>query len=293
MARIAVLGLGTMGLPIAQNLRAKGHEVAGFDLNEKACAAFGDGQIPSPQAVAGVDVILSMLPEGKHVTNAYDEVVLAGADAGTLLIDCSTINVETTRALAKKAAEKGFAMVDAPVSGGPEAAGEGALSLMVGGTKDAFARAESILRDLGPKITHFGDAGSGQAAKACHNMICGITSMAVTEGFALADALGLDLDKFFALCSGAAAQSWTLQNRCPIPGVAPDAPSSHNFAPGFAAALMAKDLRLAQAAAASSGQETPFGAEAARKFTEFADNGGGSLDFSAIYQTWRQLPAAE
>ncbi|MEO0389972.1 MAG: NAD-binding protein, partial [Pseudomonadota bacterium] len=153
----------------------------------------------------------------------------------------------------------------------------------------AFERAQPMFAAMGAKITHFGASGSGQAAKACHNMICGITAMAVMEGFALADALDLDLHKFYGLCAGAAAQSWTLENRCPIPGVVDAAPSSHAFAPGFASALMAKDLRLAQAAATASGQSTPFGAEAARAFTAFAET-GGALDFSAIYTTLRALP---
>ena len=176
------------------------------------------------------------------------------------------------------------------MSGGPAGAESGNLSFMVGGSVSAFERAQPYLETMGHKITHFGAAGSGQAAKASHNMICGITAMAVIEGFALADALDLDLDKFYALCAGAAAQSWTLENRCPIPGVDPAAPSSNDFAPGFAVRLMAKDLRLAQAAARSNNQQTPFGAMAAKHFTDFAETNGG-LDFSAFYTQLRDLPA--
>jgi 3-hydroxyisobutyrate dehydrogenase len=178
-------------------------------------------------------------------------------------------------------------MLDAPVSGGAEGAAKGALSFMVGGPEAAMTRARPLLEAMGTKITHFGASGSGQVAKACHNMICGITALGVCEAFALAEALGLDPGEFFQLCKGAAAQSWILENRCPAPGPAPAAPSSNGYAPGFAARLMAKDLRLAQAAAAAAGQPTPFGAEAARRFTEFAET-EGNLDFSAIYRTIRK-----
>ena len=286
MARVAVIGLGVMGLPMATNLRDKGHDVIAMDVSAEARRAFAGAIAPSADALKPAEIIVTMLPEGAHVRGAYDDVVLPGA-AGALLIDSSTIDVDTTRSLSAAAAARGLAMVDAPVSGGPEAAGKGALSLMVGGSEEAFARAQPILADMGAKIAHFGPSGAGQAAKACHNMICGITAMAVVEGFALADALGLDLAQFHQLCAGAAAQSWTLENRCPIPGVVPNAPASNGYAPGFAARLMAKDLRLAQAAAASSGQATPFGAAAAKTFTEFAEDGGGAFDFSAIYRTLR------
>ncbi|MEM7745639.1 MAG: NAD(P)-dependent oxidoreductase [Pseudomonadota bacterium] len=164
----------------------------------------------------------------------------------------------------------------------------GSLSFMVDGSEAAYERASEVLGAMGSKVAHFGPVGAGQAAKACHNMICGITALGVCEAFALADGLGLDQQSFFALCQGAAAQSWILENRCPVPGPAPAAPSSNEYAPGFAARLMAKDLRLGQAAAKACGQSTPFGAEAARRFTEFAEAGGGDLDFSAIYRTIRK-----
>ncbi|MEM8951469.1 MAG: 3-hydroxyisobutyrate dehydrogenase [Pseudomonadota bacterium] len=292
MAKIAVIGLGVMGLPMAKNLVAKGHEVIGMDLSADARTAFGGGIEPAADALKPAEVVVTMLPEGAHVQRAYEDVVLPGA-AGALLIDCSTIDVDTARELSAKAASRGLVMIDAPVSGGPEAAGKGTLSFMVGGPEDGFAHARPILDDMGAKITYFGETGAGQAAKACHNMICGITAMAVAEGFALADAMGLELDKFHKLCSGAAAQSWSLDNRCPIPGVVPEAPASNGYAPGFAARLMAKDLRLAQAAAASSGQATPFGAAAAETFTEFANSDGGDLDFSAIYRRLRPSKPSE
>ncbi len=283
MQKVALIGLGVMGRPMAQNLIAKGYDLRAMDISAEARAAIPGAEAPTADAMKGVEAIITMLPEGRHVETAYDEAILPGAEAKTLLIDCSTIDVATTKALSQKAADRGLDMLDAPVSGGPEAAGKGALSFMVGGSAEGFARATPLLSDMGAKRSHFGPSGSGQAAKACHNMICGITAMAVVEGFALAGSLGLDLKQFYELCSGAAAQSWTLENRCPIPGVAPNIPASNGYAPGFAAALMAKDLRLAQAAADASGQSTPFGAEAAKRFTAFAEAGGGQLDFSAIY----------
>ncbi len=293
--RIAVIGLGVMGLPLARNLRGQNLDVLGIDIDAGARSRFveagGAAAAPSREALSGRDVVLTMLPEGRHVLSAYEDIILPGASDDTLLIDCSTIDVTTARTLAETAAQRrGFAMVDAPVSGGSAAAAVGALSLMVGATDQAFARAQPVLQRIGKKISHFGPPGSGQAAKACHNMICGITAMAVLEGFALADALDLDLKKFYELCSGAAAQSWTLENRCPIPGIVPDAPSSNGFAPGFATRLMAKDLGLAQAAASASNQETPFGAKAAQAFADFAESGHGDKDFSALYTSLRQLP---
>ncbi len=289
MTRIGFIGLGTMGAPMARALMAKGFDVIAMDIDAAARQNFDGAAMPGPEKVASLDVIITMLPEGRHVAEVHERVIRPGAAPGTLVIDCSTIDVDTARDLAAKAAAQGLDMLDAPVSGGPAGAVAGRLSFMVGGAQEAFVQAGPVLEAMGARITHFGSAGSGQAAKACHNMICGITAMAVVEGFALADALGLDLKAFHALCAGAAAQSWTLENRCPIPGVVPDAPSSNGFVPGFAAALMAKDLRLAQAAAASSGQPTPFGAKAAETFTAFAEN-HGALDFSAIYQTLRALP---
>lgn len=292
MTKIAFIGLGTMGRPMAQVLRTAGHHVIGMDISAAERDMFDGAIEPSPEVIAGAEVIITMLPEGKHVAEVHETLIRRVAEPDALVIDCSTIDVETARKLAAKASEQGLWMLDAPVSGGPAGAETGSLSFMVGGDVAAFDRAQPVLQAMGAKITHFGLPGAGQAAKACHNMICGITAMAVMEGFALADALDLDLDKFYTLCAGAAAQSWTLENRCPIPGVVPEAPASHNFEPGFAVRLMAKDLRLAQAAAASSGQETPFGAKAAKTFTEFAET-RGDRDFSAFYTTLRALPGDE
>lgn len=291
MTKISFIGLGTMGRPMAQVLQDAGHTVIGMDISADMRRGFDGAIDPSEAAIAESEIIITMLPEGKHVVEVHDRLIRPSAKPGALLIDCSTIDVDTARTLAAEATAQGMSMLDAPVSGGPAGAETGSLSFMVGGDATAVERAQPVLQAMGSKITHFGQAGAGQAAKASHNMICGITAMAVMEGFALADALGLDLGKFYALCAGAAAQSWTLENRCPIPGVVPDAPASHNFDPGFAVRLMAKDLRLAQFAAASSGQTTPFGAHAAQAFTEFAKH-HGDRDFSAFYTTLRALPGA-
>ncbi len=290
MTRIAFVGLGTMGLPMARHLRASGHDVLGIDVSPSARAMFESACPPEVAELKGIKAVVTMLPEAEHVVRSYQELILVRSAPDALLIDCSTIDVMTAQKLHEMAAARGQVQIDAPVSGGPEAAGRGELSFMVGGTQAGVARARSILEELGSKIVHFGTPGSGQAAKACHNMICGITAMAVLEGFALADASGLDLDQFHELCANAAAQSWTLEHRCPIPGIVPNAPASNGFAPGFAARLMAKDLRLAQAAARSVGQKTPFGAMAAEDFTGFAENTGGAEDFSAYYKTLRRLP---
>ncbi len=291
MKTITFIGLGVMGLPMAKNLVAKGFDVLGCDIASPSRDALVEagGRAVDPDALLldGHDAVITMLPEGTHVREVYKDLVFPQANSDMVLIDCSTIDVETTRSLSIAAEAKGLAMVDAPVSGGHAAAGSGQLSFMIGGSDEAVARAWPLLEQMGAKLQHFGASGMGQAAKACHNMICGITAMAVCEGYALSQALGLDAAQFHALCKGAAAQSWTLENRCPIPGVAPDVPSSNGYQPGFAARLMAKDLRLAQTAAKAAGLETPFGAEAARKFTDFAAGDDGDLDFSAYYRTLR------
>ena len=287
MKSIAFIGLGTMGLPMACSLRKNGFDVVGFDTSAGACERFAaEGGVVAgsgANAVAKTDVTITMLPEGEHVSAVYNEV-LAVAGPDSLLIDCSTIDVGTARRVASAAAERGLEMLDAPVSGGDQGAAAGSLSFMVGGSEAGFARARPVLEGMGQRILHFGPSGAGQSAKACHNMICGITSLAVCEAFGLAECLGLDPRQFYELCSGAAAQSWILDNRCPVPGVAEHTPASHDYAAGFAARLMAKDLRLAQAAAKECRFDTPFGAEAARRFTTFAAAGNGDLDFSAIYR---------
>ena len=286
--KICFVGLGTMGRPMVERLLEKGFDLSCWDAMDTVGADLPGRCATLAEAAAGAAVVWTMLPEGTHVAQVHQSIAPSGGGPRRIFADSSTIDVTTTRALAAKAAERGDGFLDAPVSGGAEGARAGTLSFMTGGDAADIDAVSSVLNALGGKVQHFGPAGAGQAAKACHNMICGITALGVCEAFALADALGLDQEKFFSLCAGAAAQSWILENRCPVPGPAPNAPASNEYAPGFAAQLMAKDLRLAQAAARATGQETPFGAEAARRFTAFSENPAvGALDFSAIYRTIR------
>lgn len=282
------IGLGTMGLPMATCLERRGFKLLGWDLDPRVMQDFSAAANSIAELAGSCDTFITMLPEGVHVRAVYDQLFDAGVGDNCLFIDCSTIDVATTREFAADLAARGHGFVDAPVSGGSEAAASGSLSFMIGGESADIERASPWLEAMGGKLNEFGAAGAGQAAKACHNMICGITALGVCEAFALADSLGLDLERFYQLCSGAAAQSWILENRCPVPGPAPAAPASNDYAPGFAARLMAKDLGLAQQAAAASGQETRFGSEAARRFLEFVEAGNGDFDFSAIYRSIRK-----
>lgn len=294
MARIAFIGLGNMGRPMARNLVKAGHHVTGFDVAAANLeAAAGDGIAPAAglaQAVAAAEVVISMLPAGGHVRAVYtgaDGVpggVLAAAPPGALLIDSSTIDVETARAVSEAAAKAGFAMVDAPVSGGVGGADAATLTFMVGGTAEAFARAEPILAAMGKTIVHAGGPGTGQAAKICNNMVLGISMIAVSEAFALADRLGLDRQKLFDIGAKSSAQCWSLTSYCPVPGPVPSSPANREYRPGFAATMMLKDLRLAQQAAQSVGAATPLGAEATALYTLFCNSGYENLDFSGIFQ---------
>lgn len=286
--KVGFIGLGTMGLPMARYLAQQGQDVCGWDTNPHSLRAFEEGAGSLERMASECDVFVTMLPEAEHVKMVIDQLLEYCTPSGCLFVDCSTIDFESTRELAARLAVLGHGFVDAPVSGGHEAAANGALSFMIGGGADDIERARPLLQLMGNKLIEFGAAGSGQAAKACHNMICGITALGVCESFALADSLGLDLERFFNLCRGAAAQSWILENRCPVPGPALAAPASNAYAPGFAARLMAKDLGLAQQAARATGQSTEFGAAAARRFREFVDNDDGDLDFSAIYRSIRE-----
>lgn len=286
--KVGFIGLGTMGLPMAKCLLTANHDLVVWDIDSVARAQF-HGALASPNQMASqCEVFVTMLPEAQHVERVLRSLTEHNLPAGALFVDCSTIDVESTRRFAERLSRAGHHFVDAPVSGGSEAAAKGSLSFMMGGTAEAIARARPLLQVMGSKLVEFGEAGSGQAAKACHNMICGITALGVCEAFALADALELDLDRFHGLCQGAAAQSWILENRCPVPGPAPASPASNDYQPGFAARLMAKDLGLAQQAAEATGQPTEFGAAAAKRFREFADGGHGDLDFSAIYSKIRR-----
>ena len=286
MARIAFIGLGHMGGGMAPNLAKAGHEVRAFDLSEDAlakaveqgCARAGSTE----QAVEGADAVITMLPAAQHVAAVYRNQVLGKAPVSALLIDCSTIDVATARSVEQEAAAQGYAMVDAPVSGGIAAAAGGSLTFMVGGSSDGFARAQPILEPMAKAVIHAGAAGAGQAAKICNNMILGATMIATCEGFALAKKLGLDLQTFFDISSKASGQSWSMTSYCPVPGVGPDTPADHDYEGGFAAALMLKDIKLAMEAAKAAGAYTPMGGEAEELFQRFVDRGGASKDFSGI-----------
>jgi 3-hydroxyisobutyrate dehydrogenase len=286
MAKIAFIGLGHMGGGMAPNLAKAGHEVRAFDLSEEAlaraveqgCSRAGSTQ----EAVSDADVVVTMLPAAKHVLDVYRSQVLGKAPTSALLIDCSTIDVASARSIEEEASAQGYTMVDAPVSGGIAAAASGNLAFMVGGSDEAFARAQPFLEPMAKAVIHAGDAGAGQAAKICNNMILGATMIATCEAFVMAQKLGLDPKVFFDIASKASGQSWSMSTYTPIPGVGPETPADHDYEGGFAAVLMLKDLKLAMDAAQHAGAYTPMGAEAEELYQRFVDLGGGSKDFSGI-----------
>jgi 3-hydroxyisobutyrate dehydrogenase len=290
MARIGFVGLGNMGLPMALNLVKAGHAVSGFDVNAAALdrLAASGGQVASRPG-ADVDIVITMLPSGAEVRQVYlaGDGVLGSAASDTLLIDCSTIDVEAARTVAAAAHDKGLAMLDAPVSGGVGGAQAGTLTFMVGGPQAAFERAKSVLEAMGKTIIHAGAAGSGQAAKICNNMILGISMIAVSEAFVLAEKLGLDHQKLFDIASRSSGQCWSLTNYCPVPGLVPTSPANRDYQPGFTAAMMLKDLKLAQDAARMANAATPLGAEAAALYGLFVANGASHHDFSGIIRFLR------
>src|SRR6476661_5889330 len=287
MAKIAFIGLGNMGGGMAANLAKAGHDVVAFDLSEDAllrAEARGATRSPSAQeAMAGADAVVTMLPAGKHVRAVYADSVIGHAPKGAILMDCSTIDVASARAVIADARAAGYEMVDAPVSGGIAAAEAGTLTFMAGGTDAAFDRARPFLESMGKAVIHAGDAGAGQAAKICNNMLLGATMVATCEAFAMAKKLGLDLQTFYDISSKASGQSWSMTSYCPVPGVGPDTPADRNYEGGFATALMLKDMKLAMEAARSVDAYTPMGGEAEELYTRFAEAlGGGGKDFSAI-----------
>jgi 3-hydroxyisobutyrate dehydrogenase len=299
VARVAFIGLGNMGGGMAANLAKAGHEVVAFDLSEDALAraeARGASRaVSAAEAMAGADAVVTMLPAGKHVRAVYAESVIGHAPKGAILMDCSTIDVDSARAVIADAAAAGYAMVDAPVSGGIAAAEAGTLTFMAGGTDAAFERARPYLEQMGKAVIHAGEAGAGQAAKICNNMLLGATMVATCEAFAMAKKLGLDLQTFYDISSKASGQSWSMTSYCPVPGVGPETPADRDYEGGFAAVLMLKDLRLAMEAAQSVDAYTPMGAEAETLYARFAEAlGGGGKDFSAIIRmiddSW-QAPA--
>ena len=288
MARIGFLGLGNMGAPMAANLVKAGHAVSGFDpvaaARERLAAAGGVSVGSIAEAVRDAEVVISMLPEGRHVRSAYLEPagVLESAPPGALLIDCSTIDVPTARAVAEAASARGFAMLDAPVSGGVGGATAGTLTFMVGGDPAAFERGRPILEAMGKAVIHAGPSGNGQAAKICNNMMLGIQMISVCEAMALAEKLGLSHQTLFEIASKSSGQCWSLTSYCPVPGPVPSSPANRGYTPGFTVAMMRKDLKLAQEAAQAVGARTPLGAGAYQLYNLFASQATEGLDFSAI-----------
>ena len=293
MAKIGFIGLGNMGLTMARNLMKAGHRVTGFDLAEDACAALtADGGSRAGSAAAAataVEVVVSALPAARHVRAVYQGSggILAAAAPGTLFIDCSTIDVDTARDVIAEAGERGQAMVDSPMSGGVGGATAGTLTFMVGGGEDAFAAARPVLEAMGGNIFHAGAAGAGCAAKICNNMMLAIQMIAVCEGFNLAERLGLEAAKLYEISSTATARCWSLNDYCPAPGPVPASPANRDYEPGFAAALMLKDLRIAMQAAQGAGAHTPLGAQATQIYALMELAGQADRDFSGVIRLLR------
>ena len=286
MATIGFIGLGNMGAPMAGNLVKKGHEVRGFDLvpgNLDNAAARGVQKVASAaDAARGVDAVVTMLPAGKDTLAVWSGGLLEAAAAGTLVIDSSTIDVASARVAHKLAGTAKMPSLDAPVSGGVGGAEAATLTFMAGGAKAAFEKAKPILECMGKRIVHCGEAGAGQAAKICNNMMLAVSMIGVCEAFVLAEKLGLSHQALFEVASNSSGQSWALTNYCPVPGFVPSAPSNNQYKAGFSSALMLKDLKLAQEAASSAGATTPLGAAAAQVFALHNAWGEGGADFSAI-----------
>ena len=292
MTTIAFIGVGNMGGPMARNLLKAGHDVRAFDLSpavlDPVVGAGAKKAASANEATNGANVVITMLPAGAHVRSVYlDNGILSAAEKGTLLIDSSTIDVDSARAVHAAAEKAGFEFLDAPVSGGVGGAEAGTLTFMCGGSDQAFAGAQPILEKMGKKIVHAGGAGAGQAAKICNNMLLAISMIGTCEAFALGEKLGLDAQKLFDIMSTSSGQCWSVTTYCPVPGPVPSAPSNRNYAGGFATALMLKDIKLAQSAAQSAGAITPLGAEAAQLYSLFAAKGHGALDFSGIIRMLR------
>ncbi len=287
--KIAFIGLGNMGGGMAANLVKAGHDVRAFDLANEAlekaaehgCSTFGSIK----EAVTDAEAVVSMLPNGQIVLSAYTGEVFGNAPAGAILLDCSTIDVATAREVSEQAHRAGYEMVDAPVSGGIAAANAGTLTFMVGGSDSAFARAEPILQAMGKAVIHAGDAGNGQAAKICNNMLLGVHMIGTCEAFAMAEKLGLDPQTFYDISSVSSGQCWSMTSYCPVPGVGPQSPADNGYQGGFATGLMLKDLRLAMEAAESAGIDPQIGRRAKELYEAFDAAGNGQVDFSGIIRT--------
>lgn len=286
MARIGFVGLGNMGGGMAANLAKAGHDVRAFDLAEAALTRAKEaGCLPvgsAAEAARDAEFIVSMLPAGQHVRSVYEKEIFGNAPVSALLMDCSTIDITSARAVSAAAADKGYAMLDAPVSGGIAAAAAGTLTFMVGGSAEAFGRGEPILSQMGKTVIHAGGNGNGQAAKIVNNMILGSTMIATCEAFAMAQKLGLDPQTFYDISSKSSGQTWSMTSYCPLPGVGPETPADRGYQGGFAGGLMLKDLKLAMQAAAEAGASVPMGAAAESLYQLFVNAGGAGVDFSGI-----------
>ncbi len=279
--KIGFIGLGNMGAPMASNLAAAGHDVSGFDLT--APCPEGVAKVDTAAgAASGADVVITMLPNGAILRSVADEI-LPSMSAGSVLCDCSTVDVESARAVAEQANATGVLAIDAPVSGGIGGAAAGTLTFMAGGSDEAFSKVDPLFDIMGQKAVHCGASGAGQAAKICNNMILGVTMIATCEAFALADKLGLDRQKMFDVVSTSSGYSWTMNAYCPAPGVGPQSPADNDYQPGFASDLMLKDLRLSQQAAEAADADTPMGQIATTLYEQFVEKEDGSgTDFSAM-----------
>jgi 3-hydroxyisobutyrate dehydrogenase len=293
MTRVAFIGLGNMGSGMSANQLKAGREVVAFDLSAdamaKAKAAGMNAAASAGEAVKDVDVVFTMLPAGQHVRELYEQAVLPNARKDALLIDCSTIDVDSARTVARDASMQGFRAADAPVSGGTAAASGGALTFMVGCREQDFAEMEEAIKPMAKAVIHAGGSGAGQAAKICNNMLLGISMIGTCEAFVLAERLGLDPQKFFDISSKASGQCWSLTSYCPWPGPVPAAPSNKDYEGGFAAAMMLKDLKLAQEAAMNAGADTPLGGGAEALYAELVSKGHASKDFSFMLQMLRGM----
>ena len=293
MARIGFIGLGNMGGPMVANLIKAGHSLSVFDIAQEHVAASVVLGADAANSQIGVldkaEFVITMLPSGREVGAVYSgaDGLISAASNDTVLIDCSTIDVETARRIHAEAEQRGLMLLDAPVSGGVAGAAAATLTFMVGGAPELFAKAEPILKCMGKAVIHAGDAGAGQAAKICNNMILGVSMIAVCEAFVLAERLGLAPEKLFEISSQSSGQCWSLTSYCPVPGPVASAPSNRDYRPGFTAAMMLKDLRLAQEAAIADGATTPLGAEAAALYGLFVAAGNGQVDFSGIIRMIR------
>ncbi len=294
MTNIGFIGLGNMGFPMAANLVKAGHNVMGFDLSSDALAQFtkigGIASLSAADAVKDADIVITMLPAGKHVEAVYcgENGLISVSKPNTLFLDSSTIDVETARKVATQVTKSGRFMMDSPVSGGVAAAVAGTLTFMCGGSEKSFANAKEILGIIGGNIIHAGSSGAGQAAKICNNMMLGIQMISVCEAFAMADALGLERQKLFDIANAASGQCWSLSKYCPVPGPVPTTPANNDYEPGFAAAMMLKDLRLADDAAKAAGVDNKIGQKAKELYEAMSEAGMDNKDFSGYFKFMTQ-----